>query len=41
MPSLLDDYKQRCERVRLRKIKLRKLGIVEGSSKWCRLLYRR
>ena len=44
MPSLGDDgtqYRQLCERVRLRKIKLRRLGIVENSSKWFKLMYRR
>lgn len=42
MPTLgTDNYAQRCERVRQRKAKLRRLGIVEGSSKWNKLLYRR
>ena len=44
MPTFGDDgsdYKRRCERVRLRKIKLRSMGIVENSSKWFKLLHRR
>jgi hypothetical protein len=36
-----DDYDDREERLLARKAKLRAKGIVEGSSKWLKLLYRR
>ena len=36
-----DNYKQRCEKVKKRKAHLRKLGIVENSSKWFKLMHRR
>lgn len=33
-------YRTRCDRMKERKAKLRAKGIIEGSSKWYKLLYR-
>ncbi len=40
MPSLFDNYRARCQRLETKKAKLRAKGILEGSSKWYKLLYR-
>ena len=40
MPDCANNYGERCAALKKRKAHLRKLGIIENSSKWFKLMHR-